>query len=261
MLESVLRVTGVYRLYENRLRAQIAKENEIPSHVGIILDGNRRWAADRGLSLGRGHLEGANRVEQLLDWCDEIGIRTVTLYVLSTENLDRSAEEVKELLKLFEARFAKLLSDERIYKNKVKVKAIGELELLPESLRSILSELEKQTEQFHEHYLNIAVAYGGRAEIAEMVRSIAQDVKGGLIAPEKITEDTIEKKLYTAHLPQPEPDLIIRTSGEERMSGFMLWQGAYSELVFVDVYWPAFRQIDLLRAVRTYQRRRRRYGK
>jgi tritrans,polycis-undecaprenyl-diphosphate synthase [geranylgeranyl-diphosphate specific] len=261
MLESVLRATGVYRLYENRLRSQIAKENEIPSHVGIILDGNRRWAADRGLALGFGHLEGANRVEQLLDWCDELGIRTVTLYVLSTENLDRSAQEVKEIFGLLEARFAKLLTDERIYKYKVKVKAIGQLELLPDSLRQILAEVEQRTALFGDHYLNIAVAYGGRAEIADMVRSIAQDVKSGLISPDKITEETIEKKLYTAHLPQPEPDLIIRTSGEERMSGFMLWQGAYSELVFVDVYWPAFRLIDLLRAIRTYQRRHRRYGR
>ena len=260
MLESVLRALGVYRVYENRLWSQIEKE-EIPSHVGIILDGNRRWAADRGLALGIGHEEGANRVEQLLDWCDELKIRTVTLYVLSTENLDRSVEEIRELFTLLEARFTKLLNDERIYRYRVKVKAIGQLDLLPDSMRGILESIEERTAQFGDHYLNIAVAYGGRAEITDMVRSVAQDVREGIIMPDKITEETIEKKLYTAYLPKQEPDLIIRTSGEERMSGFMLWQGAYSELVFVDVYWPAFRKIDLMRAIRTYQRRTRRFGK
>jgi len=260
MLESALRFSGIYRLYESRLYSQIEKE-EIPSHIGIILDGNRRWAADRGLAYGRGHEEGANRVEQLLDWCDELKIRTVTLYVLSTENLDRSAEEIRDLFSLLEARFMKLLEDQRIYRYKVKVKAIGQLELLPDSMRRILSDIEARTSAFGDHYLNIAVAYGGRAEITGIVRAIAQDVKSGLITPDKITEETIEKRLYTAYLPKQEPDLIIRTSGEERMSGFMLWQGAYSELVFVDVYWPAFRKIDLMRAIRTYQRRTRRYGR
>jgi len=260
MLESVLRFLGIYRLYESRLGSQIEKD-EIPSHIGIILDGNRRWAADRGLAFGKGHEEGANRVEQLLDWCDELKIRTVTLYVLSTENLDRSADEIRELFELLEARFEKLLQDQRIYRYKVKVKAIGQLDLLPKSMRKILSDIEQSTAQFGDHYLNIAVAYGGRAELTDIMRAIAQDVKSGLITPEAITEETIEKRLYTAYLPKQEPDLIIRTSGEERMSGFMLWQGAYSELVFVDVFWPAFRKIDLMRAIRTYQRRTRRYGK
>jgi len=260
MLESVLRSLGIYRLYENRLGSQIQKD-EVPSHVGIILDGNRRWAADRGLAYGAGHLEGANRVEQLLDWCDELKIRTVTLYVLSTENLNRSSEEVQELLSLLQTRFSKLLEDQRIYRYRVKVKAIGQLDLLPAPMRQILADIEERTAQFGDHYLNIAVAYGGRAEITDIVRAIAQDVKSGLITPEMISEETIEKRLYTAYLPKQEPDLIIRTSGEERMSGFMLWQGAYSELVFVDVYWPAFRKIDLMRAIRTYQRRTRRYGK
>jgi tritrans,polycis-undecaprenyl-diphosphate synthase [geranylgeranyl-diphosphate specific] len=260
MLESAMRFLGIYRIYENRLHSQIQKD-EIPSHIGIILDGNRRWATGRGLSYGEGHEEGANRVEQLLDWCDELKIRTVTLYVLSTENLNRSADEVRDLYTLLEGRFKKLLEDQRIYRYRVKVKAIGQLDLLPESMRKILTDIEGRTASFGDHYLNIAVAYGGRAEITDIVRTIAQDVKSGLITPDKITEETIEGRLYTAYLPKQEPDLIIRTSGEERMSGFMLWQGAYSELVFVDVYWPAFRKIDLMRAIRTFQRRTRRYGK
>ncbi len=259
MLDSALRLLGVYRLYEGRLRSQVESE-EVPSHIGIILDGNRRWAASQGLSKGLGHEEGANRAEELLDWCHELRIKTVTLYVLSTENLDRSTVELKELFALIEARLARLLTDERITRYRVKVRAIGQLDLLPESIRDLLSAIEKKTHDFGDHYLNIAVAYGGRAEITDMVKSVAQDVKTGILSPDQITEEVIGKRLYTSYLPNQEPDLIIRTSGEERMSGFMLWQGAYSELVFVDVFWPAFRKIDLMRAVRTYQKRTRRHG-
>ncbi len=259
MLDSALRLLGVYRVYEGRLKSQVESEG-VPSHIGIILDGNRRWAASQGLAQGAGHMEGANRAEELLDWCHDLGIKTVTLYVLSMENLDRSTEELKGLFALIEARLARLLSDERITRYKVNVRAIGQLELLPESIRALLTAIEQKTEGFGDHYLNIAVAYGGRAEITDMVRSVAQDVKSGKLKPEEITEDTIGKRLYTSYLPNQEPDLIIRTSGEERMSGFMLWQGAYSELVFMDVFWPAFRKIDLMRAIRTYQKRTRRYG-
>jgi tritrans,polycis-undecaprenyl-diphosphate synthase [geranylgeranyl-diphosphate specific] len=260
MLDSVLRVLGVYKLYEGRLKAQIERQM-VPSHIGIILDGNRRWAASMGLSNGIGHEEGANRVEELLDWCHELGIKIITLYVLSTENLDRTPDELRDLLALIEVRLTGLLSDERITKYRVNVRAIGQLDLLPASLREVLSEIETKTAEFKDHYLNIAVAYGGRAEITDMVRAVAQDVKAGRLAPEEITEETIGKRLYTSYLPNQEPDMIIRTSGEERMSGFLLWQGAYSELVFVDVFWPAFRKIDLMRAIRTFQRRTRRHGK
>ena len=260
MLESALRLLGAYRVYEGRLKAQVEKE-EIPGHIGIILDGNRRWARDQGVIRGVGHEEGANRAEELLDWCHEIGIKTVTLYVLSTENLDRPAEELKELFELIDARLAKLLNDERIVKYRVKVRAIGHLDVLPQSIVGLLRAIEEKTAGYQDHYLNIAVAYGGRAEITDVVRSVAQDVKDGRLSPDAITEETVSRRLYTAYLPNQEPDLIIRTSGEERMSGFLLWQGAYSELVFVDVFWPAFRLIDLLRAIRTYQKRRRRHGR
>jgi tritrans,polycis-undecaprenyl-diphosphate synthase [geranylgeranyl-diphosphate specific] len=260
MMESVLRLVGAYKVYERRLKSQI-EHGEVPSHIGIILDGNRRWAASQGITRGLGHEMGAEIAEELLDWCHELKIKTVTLYVLSTENLQRTPDEVRELLALIEERLAKLLSDERIYRYRVKVKAIGQLEMLPESIRNLLNEIENKTSGFGDHYLNIAVAYGGRAEIRDMVRSVAQDVREGILSPDQITDETIEKKLYTSYLPQQEPDLIIRTSGEERMSGFMLWQGAYSELVFMDVFWPDFRFIDLLMAIRTYQRRTRRLGR
>ena len=260
MLESALRYLGVYRLYEGRLRAQVESE-EIPSHIGIILDGNRRWAQVQGVVEGVGHQEGANRAEELLDWCHDLKIKTVTLYVLSTENLDRTPEELTELFELIEARLNRLLNDPRIVKYRVRVRAIGHLELLPGSIVDLLRAIEAKTEGYKDNYLTIAVAYGGRAEITDVVRSVASDVKSGRLSPDAITEDTVSARLYTAFLPNQEPDLIIRTSGEERMSGFLLWQGAYSELVFVDVFWPAFRFIDLLRAVRTFQKRRRRYGK
>jgi tritrans,polycis-undecaprenyl-diphosphate synthase [geranylgeranyl-diphosphate specific] len=260
MLESALRLVGAYRVYEGRLKAQVQKE-EIPGHIGIILDGNRRWAADQGLPDGVGHEEGANRAEELLDWCHELGIKTVTLYVLSTENLERTPAELAKLFELIRARLERLLNDERIVRYKVNVRAIGQLSLLPSSIVDLLRAIEEKTIDYRDHYLNIAVAYGGRAEITDMVRSVVQDVVDKKLSPSAITEEAISKRLYTSYLPNQEPDLIIRTSGEERTSGFLLWQGAYSELVFVDVFWPAFRYIDLLRAVRTYQKRRRRYGK
>ena len=260
MLDTALRVTGAYRFYENRLDAQV-KKGAVPGHIGIILDGNRRWAQSRNYSVELGHAYGADVVENLLDWCHDLGIRSITLYALSTENLGRSAGEVEELFKLIEVRLRKLLTDERIYGYRVRVKGIGKMEFLPEPLLAVLHEVEQKTASFDGHYLNIALAYGGRAEITDVVKDIAQDVKDGRLAPEAITEQTISNRLYTAYLPNPEPDMIIRTSGEERMSGFLLWQSAYSELIFLDVYLPAFRKIDLLRAVRTYQKRQRRMGR
>ena len=260
MLESALRYLGAYRVYERRLKAQV-EGDDIPGHVGIILDGNRRWAQVQGISNRLGHEEGANRAEELLDWCHDLRIKTVTLYVLSTENLDRTPKELAALFGLIEARLNRLLNDVRITKYKVNVRAIGHLDLLPRSIVELLQAIERKTEGYSDHYLNIAVAYGGRTEITDVIRSIAQDVKSSKLSPEAITEETVSKRLYTSYLPNQEPDLIIRTSGEERTSGFLLWQGAYSELVFVDVFWPAFRYIDLLRAIRTYQKRKRRYGR
>ena len=260
MLESALRALGVYKLYEERLATQVEKA-EVPGHIGIILDGNRRWASNMGVAEGLGHEEGANRAEELLDWCNELGVKTVTLYVLSTENLGRDSSELKGLFELIETRLKRLLTDQRIVKYRVRVKAIGKLELLPGSIRALLTEVEDKTAGYDSHYLNIAVAYGGRAEITDMVRSVAQDVRDGKLSPQDVDEKTISGRLYTSFLPNQEPDLIIRTSGEERMSGFMLWQGAYSELVFVDVFWPSFRKIDLMRAILTYQRRTRRQGR
>jgi tritrans,polycis-undecaprenyl-diphosphate synthase [geranylgeranyl-diphosphate specific] len=184
----------------------------------------------------------------------------VTLYTFSTENFRRPSEEVEQIMKIAEEKFRKLLTDERIHRNRVHVKVIGRVNLLPESLQQLISNVEKATENYDNQFLNFAFAYGGRAEILDAAKIIAQKVKDGRLEIDDINESTFEKYLYTSHMTKQEPDLIIRTSGEERLSGFLLWQSAYSELAFLDVYWPDFRLIDLLRAMRTFQQRKRRYG-
>jgi tritrans,polycis-undecaprenyl-diphosphate synthase [geranylgeranyl-diphosphate specific] len=259
-MPSILSILGVYRLYGALLSRSI-KRGEIPKHVAIILDGNRRWASSKWTPRRFGHIAGADTVENLLEWCHEIGIKIITLYVFSTENFDRPNEEIQEIFTVIEERLEKLLHDERIPKFGIRVSAIGKWELLSPQLQAILKKIEEETKNNSGQYLNIAIAYGGRAEIVDSVKKIANYVKEGKLDPDEITQKTIEQSLYTSHLENPEPDLVIRTSGEERLSGFLLWQSAYSELVFQDEYWPDFRKIDLMRAIRTYQRRSRRFGR
>jgi tritrans,polycis-undecaprenyl-diphosphate synthase [geranylgeranyl-diphosphate specific] len=260
LLQSLLSFFGVYKIYEKWLSDQI-QSKDLPSHIGVIMDGNRRWAKSQDMKEWQGHRSGATKVEDLLKWGLEIGIRTVTLYSFSTENFSRPDHEVEELMKLFENSLKDILESKEFDKHKVNVKAIGRKNLLPESLQNLIGEVEKQTKDYEQFYLNIAIAYGGRAEIVDATIKISELVRNGEVIPEEIDENLIEKNLYTAHLPQQEPDLIIRTSGESRLSNFLVWQSAYSELFIVDVYWPAFRKIDLMRAIRSYQRRYRRYGK
>jgi tritrans,polycis-undecaprenyl-diphosphate synthase [geranylgeranyl-diphosphate specific] len=260
MLPTLLRTIGAYKVYEKWLQ-NIVTAGEMPEHVGIILDGNRRWGFEKYGEKLNGHIYGARTGEDFLEWCLNLGIKTVTLYIFSTENFLRPEEEVTTILKIIEDEANKLITDPRIHQHKVHVKAIGRLELLPESLRRVLGEVEKVTDAYDQHYLNIAVAYGGRAEIVDAAKRIVDEVQSGTLNADLVDENTFTKYLYTSHLPNPDPELIIRTSGEERLSGFLIWQSAYSEFVFLDVYWPEFRRIDLLRAVRTYQRRKRRFGR
>lgn len=229
-------------------------------HIAIILDGNRRWASAKELNPWLGHKKGADTVEQLLEWCDKLSVKYITLYTFSTENFTRKPAEIIEIMKITEEKFRKLLADPRIHRNQINVRVIGRTSLLPESLQQVISELEKVTAGYSNQFLNFAVAYGGRAEIVDVTKTIAKKVKEGKLDLEDIDEKTIEKYLYTSHMTKQDPDLIIRTSGEERLSGFLLWQSAYSELAFLDVYWPDFRFIDLLRAIRTFQKRKRRFG-
>ena len=260
MLPTLLKTIGAYKFYEKWLE-DIVTAGDMPEHVGIILDGNRRWGFEKYGERLNGHLYGAKTGEDFLEWCLDLGIKTVTLYVFSTENFVRPKEEVATILGIVEREARKLAIDPRIHQHKVHVKAIGRLEQLPASLRMALEDLEKATESYDKHYLNIAVAYGGRAEIVDAAKRIIDEVQSGTLDAQAVDEDVFRKYLYTSHLPNPDPELIIRTSGEERLSGFLIWQAAYSEFVFLDVYWPEFRRIDLLRAVRTYQRRKRRFGK
>ncbi len=233
----------------------------MPNHIAIILDGNRRWAKRNLIMKMDGHFRGADAVEKLLDWCEELDIKIITLYVLSAENLNRKDEELTYLYELIKERLYKLYSDPRIHKNRMKVKAIGSIELLPDFLKEILDKLEETTKNYDDHYLNIAIAYGGQNELVDAVKKIGTKIKEGSLDVNQIDKDVIESSLYTSHLPQSSPDMILRTSGEKRLSGFLLWQSAYSELVFMDVYWPEFRKIDLMRAIRTFQKRGRRLGK
>jgi tritrans,polycis-undecaprenyl-diphosphate synthase [geranylgeranyl-diphosphate specific] len=233
----------------------------MPNHIAIILDGNRRWAKRNLIMKLEGHFKGADAVEKLLDWCEELNIKIITLYVLSSENLGRQDDELDYLYDLINARLHKLYNDPRIHKNKMKIKAIGSVELLPDFLRDILNKLEEATKDYDTHFLNIAIAYGGQNELVDAIKKIGTRIKDGSLDVHQIDKDVIESSLYTSHLPQSSPDMILRTSGEKRLSGFLLWQSAYSELVFMDIYWPEFRKIDLMRAIRTFQKRVRRVGK
>jgi tritrans,polycis-undecaprenyl-diphosphate synthase [geranylgeranyl-diphosphate specific] len=259
VLKKLLSVIGAYKLYERWLWSQVKNGVKL-DHIAIILDGNRRWASENELNPWLGHKKGAETVEKLLDWCEKLGVKFVTLYTFSTENFRRSPEEITAIMKIAEEKFRKLLTDERIHRNNVHVKVIGRVNLLPENLQQLIADVEKATENYDNQFLNFAFAYGGRAEIVDATKTIAEKVKNGELRLGEVDENTFEKHLYTAHMPKQEPDLIIRTSGEERLSGFLLWQSAYSELAFLDVFWPDFRLIDLLRAIRTFQTRKRRYG-
>lgn len=259
MLKKLLSIIGAYKIYEKWLWQQV-KNGEKIENIAIILDGNRRWASEKELNPWLGHKKGAETVEQLLDWCWKLDVKFITLYTFSTENFRRSPTEIAQIMSIAEEKFRKLLCDERIHKNGVHVKVIGRIQLLPESLQQLIMDVEKATEDYNSQFLNFAFAYGGRAEIVDAAKIIAEKVRDGELRLDDVNEKTFEKYLYTAHMPNQEPDLIIRTSGEERLSGFLLWQSAYSELAFLDVYWPDFRLIDLLRAIRTFQTRKRRYG-
>jgi tritrans,polycis-undecaprenyl-diphosphate synthase [geranylgeranyl-diphosphate specific] len=259
VLTRALEIIGVYKAYEKWLWQQV-KNDTPPEHIALILDGNRRWASQKEMNPWLGHQKGADTVEQLLEWCLKVNVKYITLYAFSTENFARNSKEVDQIMNIAAERFLKLLTDDRVHKNKVQVRVLGRTNMLPPDLQKRIKDVEDATAVYNNHFLNFAFAYGGRAEIVDAARIIAEQVKAGQIEPQDIDESTIEKYLYTAHMDKQEPDLIIRTSGEERLSGFLVWQSAYSELVFLDVYWPDFRFIDLLRAIRTFQRRKRRFG-
>jgi tritrans,polycis-undecaprenyl-diphosphate synthase [geranylgeranyl-diphosphate specific] len=193
-----------------------------------------------------------------LDWCVDLGIEIVTVYAFSTENFKRPRKEVEGLMNLFKENFEDIAQNKKIHKNQVRVKAVGQLELLPDDVRAAIKIAEKSTADYNKRLMNIAIGYDGRLEIVDAIKKIANEVKEGKINSDDIDEKIVNDNLYTAGL--ADPNLIIRTSGEERLSGFLLWQSSYSELYFCDSLWPQLRKVDFLRALRSYQQRDRRYG-
>lgn len=258
-MQRLLSAIGVYKLYRVWLRRQIDSER-LPEHIGVILDGNRRWASARNMIPWLGHREGAAKVREFLEWCLNLGIRTITLYAFSTENFSRSKKEVEELMRIYEENLSELIDSKVIHDHQVRVSVIGRTNLLPEKIQTLIHEMEEVTKEYDRYYMNIALAYGGRAEIVDALKQITSKVKKGELDVGDIDEKLIESHLYTSYLPKPDPDLIIRTSGEARLSNFLIWQAAYSEFFLVDVFWPEFREIDLERAIRSFQNRQRRYG-
>lgn len=248
-----------YKLYEQLLWRQIQKGPK-PHHIGLIVDGNRRFAKVQGFANPNdGHSAGSDKLEDFLRWCRALDIKIITLYAFSTENFSRSEEEVNYLMKLILKKLKDFQVDPVIVDEQVKIKVIGRREELEDEMIEEVNKIEALTSTHERFLLNIAICYGGRAEIVDAVKKLASEVKEGQLEIESIDEDLFSKYLYTGGI--PDPDLIIRTSGEERLSGFMSWQSAYSELYFTEVFWPAFRMIDFWRAIRVYQQRERRFGR
>ncbi|MFD9812990.1 isoprenyl transferase [Streptomyces sp. NPDC059080] len=246
----------VYRLYARRVEGRL-DHSQVPKHIGVILDGNRRWARADGRTPEQGHQAGAVKIGELLGWCAETDVEVVTLWLLSTDNLDRPEVELTPLLGIIENTVRDLAADGRW-----RVHHVGNRDLLPSDTQHVLKQAEEDTVDNTGVLVNVAVAYGGRQEIADAVRSLLLEHADRGTSFEELAEtvdiDLISNHLYTSG--QPDPDLVIRTSGEQRLSGFMLWQSAHSEYYFCEVFWPAFRKVDYLRALRDYAARNRRYG-
>lgn len=247
-----------YRLYEKRLRRQLVGR-ELPRHVGVMVDGNRRWARSIGLGdVNDGHRRGAQKIVDFLGWCDEAGVEHVTIFLLSTDNLNRAEDELLPLLEIIENLAASLAGPE----GRWQLRPVGALELLPDSTMEALKNAHEQTVGRPGVSVDLAVGYSGRREIADAVRSLLTEHHAAGRGLDELIDsfdvEHIAEHLYTRG--QPDPDLVIRTSGEQRLSGFLLWQTAHSEFYFCDVYWPDFRRTDFLRALRDYAARHRRFG-
>ena len=250
-----------YRLYEMRLRAELAQsKSQLPRHIAVLCDGNRRWARDAGYhDVSYGYRVGAAKIAEMLRWCQAAGVEMATVYLLSTENLQRDTDELAALLEII----ADVVEEICAPANRWSVRTVGDLALLGEEpARRLRDAVESTSGNGPGFHVNLAVAYGGRQEIVDAVRALLgkqlADGASGERLVEAVTAEAISENLYTSG--QPDPDLVIRTSGEQRLSGFLLWQSAYSEMWFTEAYWPAFRRVDFLRALRDYSHRHRRYG-
>jgi short-chain Z-isoprenyl diphosphate synthase len=250
----------VYRMYERRLAHELDPER-MPRHIGVMVDGNRRWARAFGASTQQGHQAGADRILEFIGWCDELGIPVVTLYMLSTDNLTRDPQELAPLLEIIKTT-AHRLAEPRHGRAAARVQPVGAVDILPADLADCLHAVAEETKDNTGIHINVAVGYGGRREIVDAVREllVEADAAGRSAADvaAELSVDQISDRLYTRG--QPDPDLVIRTSGEQRLSGFLMWQSAYSEFYFCEALWPDFRRVDFLRALRDYASRQRRFG-
>jgi tritrans,polycis-undecaprenyl-diphosphate synthase [geranylgeranyl-diphosphate specific] len=246
------------RVRANRLKDRILL-SELPKHVSIIMDGNRRFAWSKSSPVGLGHSEGKEKLKEVMDWVLDLGIPYFTVYALSTENItEREDDELDVLYDLYVSGLHEISEDSRIHDRRVRVQVVGRLGMLPKRVRDAISHAEEVTSQYSDFTFTVCLAYGGREEIIDAVKSVAVDHASGNLDIDSIDSSEITNRMYASEL--PDPDLVIRTSGEERISNFLLWQIAYSELHFSDVFWPSFSKSDLYEAIESYQQRRRRYG-
>ena len=247
----------LYRFYEKQIESGL-KPGDMPRHIGVMVDGNRRWAKEQGFDRSLGHAAGAKRIVDFVGWCTDLGIEHVTLYLLSTDNLiGRNTEELNDLIDIIVS-----LAEHLAELGRWKLQVVGDLDALGQDAAERLREVERVTSEKGGTHVNLAIAYGGRKEIADAMRAILKKhaSSGSSIESlaELMTPELIAENLYTGG--QPDPDLLIRTSGEQRLSGFLLWQSANSEFYFAEALWPDFRRVDFLRAIRDFQRRHRRFG-
>jgi len=244
------------RRYEKQLLSDVLSR-PVPQHIAVIQDGNRRWARRQGEPASTGHRRGAETTEKLLDWCMDVGIRQLTIYTFSTENFSRSETEQDIIFELIARKFREVRESPRTHANRMRIRAIGDVHLLPPEVAAEIRAAERETSDYDDLFLNVAVAYGGRQELVEVARRIARDVKKGEMKPADVDEDAVHRCLYNNGFPKAEVDLIIRTAGMERTSNFLPWQSCGNECaIYVCApYWPEFRKIDFLRAIRTYQQR------
>ena len=246
------------RVRANRLRERLVS-GEVPKHISIIMDGNRRFAWDKSAKTAVGQTEGKEKRKEVMDWVLDLGVPYFTVYALSTENIsERDSEELEILYDLYVSGLDEISVDPRIHDRGVKVQVVGRLDMLPTRVRESIENAENLTSKYSDFTFTVCLAYGGREEIVDAVKSVATDYASGTLDINSINSSEITKRMYASEL--PDPDLVIRTSGEERISNFLLWQIAYSELHFTDVFWPSFSKSDLYEAIESYQNRRRRYG-
>jgi len=231
-------------------------KGRIPRHIGVIPDGNRRYAKKYGLTYLEAYQHGVEKAQDFAEWCRELGIKYLTYYSLSLENLkNRSSSELDILFKLMEQYLKKMLYDERIHRERVRIRVAGRIEKLPSNIQQLIKELEKATASYDRYHIILLIAYSGRLEIIDAVRKILTNMSGSC----NVNEEVFRRYLYIPEI--PDPDLILRTSGEMRISNFLLWQSAYSELIFIKKYWPEITKEDLIRAIEEYQHRERRFGR